>query len=249
MGGEVGVRRVPHGRRAGVREHERLRVVDDHAVGHAAEVPERLLVAGQELGEALAGEGDREHPARVAERADEHLGGDAVLADPAAHLTEVDLGLLPGRGLEAHRGGRGERRHPERAHRTADDDLGADEAPLAQLAVEHGRVEADLRRASGQPRRMRVQARLRGAPLSWAVRAARAPPAHGLRIEAELAGDADQGRAAREGLQHRLDDLRPYHGQLRVPGLPRPYPARPCLHCRHPIPPKWTGSEFQAITR
>ena len=90
----------------------RLEVVDDDLPGHAAEVLERPAVAAQpgldllvehQAGElvAAAAEGHDEAPglAQLAGlRVDLHAGGG-----------EVDLGLLPWRGLQAHEGGRQDR--------------------------------------------------------------------------------------------------------------------------------------------
>jgi hypothetical protein len=66
---------------------------------------------------SLMGIGLHPEPARVAEREDEEMRRLGPLPDPQAQLAEIDLALLAGGRLVAHRGdGRPAARRPPRLH-------------------------------------------------------------------------------------------------------------------------------------
>jgi hypothetical protein len=69
---------------------------------HAAEVPEGSLVGGQSDVQPLVGVGLHPEPARVAQGEDEEMRDRGPLADPLAHLAEIDLRLVARGRLEAH---------------------------------------------------------------------------------------------------------------------------------------------------
>ena len=84
-------------------QDDHLGVVVEHLGGHAAEVGEGARVAGEEGLQVGAPDGLGVESAREAEHHDEQLRGALLLAQQvAAETAPVDLGLLAGRGLEAH---------------------------------------------------------------------------------------------------------------------------------------------------
>jgi len=95
---------MPAHRFARVLEHHRFRIINDDAIGHAAEMLEGALMAAEPFTQPLSGKGDREAAPRNAERHDEDLGRDLDVVDPHPGLPEVDLRFLvmessPSRGL------------------------------------------------------------------------------------------------------------------------------------------------------
>jgi hypothetical protein len=83
---------------------ERAGIVEQDFLRHAPEPEEARLQPLEPVLLALAKRRADVHAPRVAERGDEEMHPHPLLADPDPGLAEVDLQLLAGTGLEAHRG-------------------------------------------------------------------------------------------------------------------------------------------------
>src|SRR5512133_743294 len=77
-----------------VPDHQPSIVVEQHLFGDAAEVAERTFQPGEPAFLALVAEGPDIQPTRIAERGDEQVHLDALVADRRPALAEVDLQLL-----------------------------------------------------------------------------------------------------------------------------------------------------------
>ena len=78
-------------------------IVEQDFRRHAPEPEEARLHPLEPVQLALAKRGTDVHPTRISERRDEQMHPDPLLGDPDPSLAEVDLQLLAGPGLEAHR--------------------------------------------------------------------------------------------------------------------------------------------------
>lgn len=81
---------------------QRLRVIDQDFHRNPAEPQECAFHPFEPVGLALPLRGPDMHPARIAERGDKHMDPHPLAANPHLRITEVDLHLVTGRGLEAN---------------------------------------------------------------------------------------------------------------------------------------------------
>src|SRR5262245_63347418 len=153
-------------------------------------MPKRPRVPVEQNGQALMRVRVRDAAPRVPEREDEEVDLGPPLPDPHPQLPEVDLRLLAGRGLEAHRGDGGPPPlGPPGLHVPLHLEVPAAEAERLQLPMQHGGIPADLGAAALQKRAEAVEPPP-PAPTLRAPAAPRTPPLHGLAVDAQRAGDA-----------------------------------------------------------
>ena len=202
--------------------HNRPRVVVEDALRPAPEVGEGRRVAIQQRVEPLAEVGLGKDPPAEAQHHREQVHPDPCLAQKERGRPPVDLGLLSGTGLEAHR------RHvvsspgfPPRRDVLDQGRVTAGVAPLRQLTGQHHGVEAHFRSPDLQKLPSGVElspsrsARLRppGSPQ---------PGAHRLHVQSQLPGDpllrlALLGQGPNRSV-HVLVDHLALHGTLRCRG-------------------------------
>ena len=105
VGAEGAERRVHvHDARLGVApDDQRARIVDEHRLRDAAEVQERTGEPLAPVVVPLAQKRPHVDPSRIAQHGDEEVDAHLSAADDHAPLAEVDLKLMAGRRLEAHR--------------------------------------------------------------------------------------------------------------------------------------------------
>jgi hypothetical protein len=203
--------------------HQRLGVVEQDLLGHAAEVPEGAIEPVEPGALPLVPEGRDEIAPRVAERRHEQVHPDRLVGDRHEGRAEVDLQLAAGRRLEPdRRPGLGDKLAPQLLHRPLD---GAQRHPEAMLALEllvnDVGVAAMPPQPLGQPRLEPVQG-LRPA------RAAVARPGPGLEVAAhrhvaaaELLADPSDAPAQSVEPDHRRHLVRRPHRLPPRLGQPR----------------------------
>lgn len=192
---------------------KRSRVVDQYLAGGAAEVTEGAFQALQPGRLALVQEQSHVGPARVAQRGHEEVYLDRLVGDRHTHGAEVDLQLMPRRGLEANRGRRlGEHFAAQVRHGSLDGAQAHSDAVLALQFLAHDiTVAAVLAEPLGQPfavgpqpaRPLRLLVRLPATLTQIA--------AHGVAAAAQFPADALGSPAQRRQLEHRLYVLRRLH--------------------------------------
>ncbi|EPX76413.1 hypothetical protein Salmuc_00299 [Salipiger mucosus DSM 16094] len=180
-------------------------VVEQHFLRHTAEAAEGSFHALEPVFLALPGEGAHVQPPGVAESGyeEEHLHLRAANLHPS--LTEVDLQLLTGAGLEANRG---PRFRPQLLPQRRDRPLHGPEADRdallrSQLLTHHIRVPGVLPKALRHPilqavEHLRPHHRRRRAPASRSQ-----PSLHGVPRAAEFRRDALRTPPTRLQCQHR----------------------------------------------
>jgi len=140
---------------------QRLGVVEQQLVRHAAEVVEGVFQALQPRRLALVQEHAHVAAAAVAERRHEEVNALDLLADGHAGAAEVDLQLLAGRGLEAYGGERfGAQRPAQRLDRALH---GAKTDRDAELALEVLAHDVGVAAVSAQSLRQPLAVRLHDA--------------------------------------------------------------------------------------
>ena len=145
---EVLEARMPQHLACGATQRDRARIVVETAERHAAEVTQGALVAIEQRVEPLVAIGVRHRPSREAEREDEEVDRRRDVGDPDLQLAEIDLRLLPGARLKAHRRSRRPpARRPQRLKRSLHLLIAAGEALRPQLAKQHAPIPAHLRTA------------------------------------------------------------------------------------------------------
>ena len=221
-------------RRRVVLLHQRLRVVHQHLLGNAAEVPERPLQPREPRRLALVPERLRVAPPRVAQRRHEQLRPHPLAPDRHPRLAEVDLQLPTRRRLEPQRRLRlRPQLPPMRRHRPLHRAQARLHAQLArQLLAHHLRVAPMPEEALPQPRVQPVQ--LAAAPRPAVRRPAvrlQVPP-HRVPTAAELPRNPPRSPTQLVQPQHRLHLLRPQHSPL-----PRSLQPHASVALPHPVNP------------
>ena len=187
---EVLEARMPQHLACGATQRDRARIVVQTRERHAAEVTQGALVAIEQRVETLVAISVRHRPSRETEREDKEVDRRRDLANPDLQLTEIDLRLLPGARLKAHRRSRRPAaRRPQRLERSLHLLIAAGEALRPELAKQHAPIPAHLRTAPRQKLPVRVD-RLRVHPRRPRLPDAPPPPAlNRLLVDPELARD------------------------------------------------------------